>query len=205
MSESSRFFRVRSQCPWGGRSGREPSWGGKLSTVCAGHPGGLSVQLCPPDSNSQSWQDPCPGGVPGASYPRPRISSSPVVSAQQTGSHRSLALGKTATVAEGKRSAPLGSHICRVPSFKIKQKLFKGRRGGKPTHIHIHDRFSVGFCNLEQRGRPSRKLSDTNCREHCAVSLRPQRSPEGPGTSGTPPPPQERGRISIMTPLIEGH
>lgn len=153
MSESSRFFRVRSQCPWGGRSGREPSWGGKLSTVCAGHPGGLSVQLCPPDSNSQSWQDPCPGGVPGAGYPRPRISSSPAVSAQQRGSHRSLALGKTATVAEGKRSAPLGSHICRVPSFKIKQKLFKGRRGGGKKQFLFgksHDDTNALLSNLKR-------------------------------------------------------
>lgn len=149
-------------------------------------PRGPRVQLCPPDSNSQSWQDPCPGGVPGASYPRPRTSSSPTVSAQQTGSHRSLALGKTATGAEGKR-APLGSHICRVPSFKIKKSYLKGGGTEPPTHVHIHDRFSVGLCNLKQRGRPSRKLSDTNCRNTVRSPSDRRGAPRDPVHSGPSP------------------
>lgn len=138
----------------------------------------------------RAGRTPAPGVCPELAIPAPRTSSSPTLSAQQTGSHRSLALGKTATVAEGKRSALLGSHICSVPSFKIKESYLG--RGGEPTHIHVHDRFSVKLCNLEQRGRPSRKLSDTNCRNTVRSPSDRRGAPRDPVHSELPPPPRMR-------------
>lgn len=60
-----------------GRSGREPSWGGKLSTVSAGRPGGSGGRMWPRGSSPRSRPDPASPGCARSALSPPGAAAAP--------------------------------------------------------------------------------------------------------------------------------